>query len=294
MLRFNREAPKAASLKVLKHLYTFLAAVTMLFVMPHSTYVSAISLRSAAQAKESTILNLKGQLVSDDAAAFTIDLERSQVSHKKKVRFLMALKSTHQTIQAQAGSADNGETAFIALGDEPLQEQVLSEKRLATYFGAVQIGECVDSSKKPVECDQAKKDKLMFKMLFDTGSCEFWIPGIGCTKVEKYADRCSNHRTYDPLLSESYQNRVNEAGPFSEDQKMCIQYLSGKVEGFMARDTITIGDLKVNGQVFGMADTIDVPLLDEVVWDGIIGLAYPNQKLNKVTKCPAALSNEPK
>ena len=102
MLRFNREAPKAASLKVLKHLYTFLAAVTMLFVMPHSTYVSAISLRSAAQAKESTILNLKGQLVSDDAAAFTIDLERSQVSHKKKVRFLMALKSTHQTIQAQA------------------------------------------------------------------------------------------------------------------------------------------------------------------------------------------------
>merc|ERR1711908_269526 len=30
-----------------------------------------------------------------------------------------------------------------------------------------------------------------------------------------------------------------------------------------------------------MADTIDVPLLDEVVWDGIVGLAYPNSKLTK-------------
>eukprot|EP00943_MAST-04B_sp_MAST-4B-sp1_P000230 g230.t1 len=244
-----------------------------------SSFVSSSSLRSSLKSKETTILNLQGESLADDdaATAFTIDLERSQVSHTKKVRFLMALKSTHKSIQAGA----NGETSFIALGDEPLQEQVLSEKRLATYFGSVQIGECVDSStKKVVECTQDKKDKLTFKMLFDTGSCEFWIPGVGCSKADKYAERCSNHRTYDPLLSETYQNKVNGAGPFSEDQKMCIQYLSGKVEGFMAKDTITIGDLKVNSQVFGMADTIDVPLLDEVVWDGIIGLAYPNQKLN--------------
>ena len=130
MLRFKREAPKASSLKVLKHFYTFLAVIAMVFVMPH---VSAISLRSAAKAKESTILNLKGQLVSDDAAAFTIDLERSQVSHKKKVR--MALKSTHQTIQAQAGSTATGETAFIALGDEPLQDKCLVRSVLQRTSG---------------------------------------------------------------------------------------------------------------------------------------------------------------
>ena len=29
-----------------------------------------------------------------------------------------------------------------------------------------------------------------------------------------------------------------------------------------------------------MADIIDVPLLDEVVWDGIIGLAFPNEQLS--------------
>tara|TARA_A100001015_G_scaffold311507_1_gene414891 strand:- start:1654 stop:3396 length:1743 start_codon:yes stop_codon:yes gene_type:complete len=271
----------------MKNMVICICVTIIAFILPSSpsTFVHSASLRSKLNTKASTILNLNGELVArDEETAFTIDLTRSRVSHKKKVRFLMALKSSHQSIQAannnNNNNNNNGETSFIALSDEPLQEQVLSEKRLATYFGSVQIGECVDGDKKVIECTQDKKDKLTFKMLFDTGSCEFWIPGIGCSKADKYADRCSNHRTYDPLLSESYQNKVNGAGPFSEDQKMCIQYLSGKVEGFMAKDTITIGDLKVHSQVFGMADTIDVPLLDEVVWDGIIGLAYPNQKLN--------------
>ena len=221
-----------------------------------------------------TVLGTDSLIEVKEETAFTVDLERSAVSHSKKVRFLMALKATHQHLSSD-------EASLLDVSEVPLQEQVLSEKRLATYFGSVQIGECVGSNGAPTECTPEKKEKLTFKMLFDTGSCEFWIPGVGCTKAEKYQDRCSNHRTYDPLLSESYQKKLNGAGPFSEDQKMCIQYLSGKVEGFMAKDTITIGDLKVTSQVFGMADTIDVPLLDEVVWDGIIGLAYPNQKLNE-------------
>ena len=69
------------------------------------------------------------------------------------------------------------------------------------------------------------------------------------------------------------------AGAFQDDQKMCIQYLSGKIEGFMAKDYVCVGALCVSEQVFGMADIIDVPLLDEVVWDGIIGLAFPNDGL---------------
>jgi hypothetical protein len=47
----------------------------------------------------------------------------------------------------------------------------------------------------------------------------------------------------------------------------------------MAKDYVCVGALCVSEQVFGMADTIDVPLLDEVVWDGIIGLAFPNDAL---------------
>jgi hypothetical protein len=57
---------------------------------------------------------------------------------------------------------------------------------------------------------------------------------------------------------------------------MAIQYLSGKVQGDMARETITLGDLVVKEQIIGIATEVEVPLLDEVVWDGILGLAYPN------------------
>lgn len=47
----------------------------------------------------------------------------------------------------------------------------------------------------------------------------------------------------------------------------------------MARETITLGDLVVKEQIIGIATEVEVPLLDEVVWDGILGLAYPNQNL---------------
>jgi len=29
----------------------------------------------------------------------------------------------------------------------------------------------------------------------------------------------------------------------------------------------------------GMANQVDIPLLDDVIWDGILGLAYPNSNL---------------
>lgn len=134
---------------------------------------------------------------------------------------------------------------------------MLNEKRLATYYGEIEIG----SGQK-------------FRVLFDTGSCEFWIPAVDCKKYTTPADRCDKHDLYDPERSPEFKS-------FAGDKKLSIQYLSGKVEGFLATDTIHVGPLKVGGQVFGLADRIDVPLLDSVVWDGIVGLAYPNDKLTK-------------
>ena len=49
----------------------------------------------------------------------------------------------------------------------------------------------------------------------------------------------------------------------------------------MGKETIIIGDLKVEKQVIGIADEVLIPLLDEVIWDGILGLAYPNANLKK-------------
>lgn len=57
--------------------------------------------------------------------------------------------------------------------------------------------------------------------------------------------------------------------------------MSGKVQGDMARETIHIGDLSVPHQTIGIATEVQIPLLDEVTWDGILGLAYPNYNMRK-------------
>jgi hypothetical protein len=41
-----------------------------------------------------------------------------------------------------------------------------------------------------------------------------------------------------------------------------IQYLSGKVTGDMALETIGLGDLIVPNQVIGIANIVEIPLLD--------------------------------
>lgn len=147
--------------------------------------------------------------------------------------------------------------SFLETGDISLHQQVLAQKRLATYYGDINVGYGRDG-------DPSKTQS--FKMLFDTGSCEFWIPSIECT-----TSRCLSHTRY--TRSQSYNPYKNS--------KMAIQYLSGKVEGIMATESIGLGDLIVDNQVIGVAQEVQIPLLDEVIWDGILGLAYPNNNLKK-------------
>ena len=233
-----------------------------------------------AEAAKSELISTEGGELGRDEA-FSLILEKSAVSDMERSQFLMMLKAVRATLVAAKGDPALATSLLQAsTANEPLQMQVLSEKRLATYFGKIQIGQCVDGSKtKSVECEKEAKRKMTFKALFDTGSCEFWMPNEGCMNNEAQVKRCQKHTLYKK--SPTFINKVDGAGPFNEDQKMCIQYLSGKIEGFMARDTVRVGAFDVYKQVFGMADQIDVPLLDEVVWDGIVGLAYPNEKLKK-------------
>jgi len=66
---------------------------------------------------------------------------------------------------------------------------------------------------------------------------------------------------------------------FMSSNELNIQYLSGKVQGDMIYDTVKTGDVSVQHQIVGVAKVVDIVLLDDVVWDGILGLAYPNPSL---------------
>eukprot|EP00742_Colponemidia_sp_Colp-10_P000450 GILJ01000491.1.p1 GENE.GILJ01000491.1~~GILJ01000491.1.p1 ORF type:complete len:437 (+),score=60.40 GILJ01000491.1:76-1386(+) len=174
-----------------------------------------------------------------------IELKRSTLNEDKRLQFLLQLKLKQI----------NNYQSLIQEGEVPLHQQVVAEKRLATYYGDIGIG---------------SNPSTYFKVLFDTGSCEFWVPGGSCTTT-----RCSSHTRY--RKSSSYRPYIPLGS--STEAPMSIQYLSGKVNGVMGMDTVLLGDLAVPGQIIGVATDVDIPLLDEVVWDGILGLAYPNQNL---------------
>ena len=49
----------------------------------------------------------------------------------------------------------------------------------------------------------------------------------------------------------------------------------------MGKDSIYLGDIQISHQIIGVATEVQIPLLDEVRWDGILGLAYPNSNMKK-------------
>jgi hypothetical protein len=180
-------------------------------------------------------------LVLEAAEPVTIVLKRN-VNRDRRARALLQLKLRQMALT---------NPALLEAGDVPLQEEVLSRKHLATYFGEIRIVNA-DSKATP------------FKALFDTGSCEFWVPSSECT-----TQRCEAH---DRFPATGRERKI--------EHSMNIQYLSGKVQGDMIKTEVILGDLKVKGQVVGLGRVVEIDLLDDVEWDGILGLAYPNPTLN--------------
>ena len=101
-------------------------------------------------------------------------------------------------------------------------------------------------------------------MLFDTGSCDFWVPSSSCK-----SDECEARRKYKKSLSHK---------PFIVAD-LSIPYGNGKVEGELVNDVVIIGDLHVS-QVIGIANYINLPFLNNVDYDGIIGKVY-NKKMER-------------
>lgn len=145
--------------------------------------------------------------------------------------------------------------ASAQVGDVKLERQEIEEKHLATYYGLIDIG------------------GHEFRVLFDTGSCEMWVPSSKCKTAT-----CSRHSRYPT----SSAHRFKEMSA----QRMNIQYLSGSVQGPMSFEEVKLGSVVVPKQLVGLADRVDITLLDQVTWDGIVGLAYPNESVRKRNVSP--------
>jgi len=122
----------------------------------------------------------------------------------------------------------------------------VSDYQNAQYYGPISIG------------GQA------FKVIFDTGSSNLWVPGKDC----KFTT-CWTHPKYDESKSKTFEK---------DGRAFKVQYGSGPVAGTFAKDTVTVGSVEVPGAVFAEVSTLSFGPGNVGYamgkFDGILGLGF--------------------
>jgi len=122
----------------------------------------------------------------------------------------------------------------------------------AQYYGTVSIG----------------TPPQAFKLLFDTGSSNLWVPSYSCTTLA-----CFVHNTYNSAKSSTY---VKNGTIFD------IQYGSGAVEGFCSQDTVTWGTYQIPNTIFAEITNLQGVGFIAGKFDGILGMAWPAISVNNI------------
>ncbi|CAG2108151.1 unnamed protein product, partial [Medioppia subpectinata] len=107
-----------------------------------------------------------------------------------------------------------------------------------------------------------------FKVLFDTGSANLWVPSPSCLS---YA--CLIHRKYKSRQSSTY---------VANGTAFAIQYDTGSAVGFLSTDTLTIGSVKVVNQTFAETTQESSTTFVFAQFDGILGLAFQQDAIDQV------------
>ena len=130
-----------------------------------------------------------------------------------------------------------------SISEAPLREPLSLN---AQYYGVIEIG--IPPHK--------------FKVMFDTGSSNLWIPSVECTSIACFLHARYNSATY-----------VEDAVNGTEFQ---ATYASSSVKGILSKDAISVGGTKLTGVTFG--ETLKEPGLVFAFreFDGILGLGLPS------------------
>ena len=135
------------------------------------------------------------------------------------VAILLDLK-LRQTFPEREEEED--ETSLLEMQSVELHKEVLKEKKLVTYYAELQVG------------------LQTFKVLLDTGSCEFWVPSSECN-----TPRCLAHERFQmpeaaSLLEATGQLRVGEMEIKVHQKLNQYVFLPRSIKGCFACGTVSI------------------------------------------------------
>merc|ERR1719230_85371 len=103
-----------------------------------------------------------------------------------------------------------------------------------------------------------------FKVIFDTGSANVWVPGKACGFLI-----CWTHPRYNEAKSKTYEK---------DGRAYKVQYGSGPVEGVFSKDTVTVGSIDVKHQPFAEVSKVSFGPLNLAFaagkFDGLMGLGF--------------------
>jgi cathepsin D len=132
----------------------------------------------------------------------------------------------------------------------------LNDYEDAQYYGSISIGT-------PAQC---------FKVCFDTGSSNLWIPGKSCK-----SSACTKHTKFDCSKSSTCQ---------SSTEGFSIQYGSGALNGTIDTDTVCFActgtELCVSGQQFAESTVEPGITFTEAKFDGILGMGYDTISVDNI------------
>nr|XP_060629048.1 gastricsin-like [Anolis sagrei ordinatus] len=123
----------------------------------------------------------------------------------------------------------------------------------ASYYGQIGIGTPAQN----------------FLVLFDTGSSNLWVPSIYCN-----TEACTRHARFNPSQSSTYS---------TNGQTFYLEYGSGNLAGFFGYDTLTLQNIVVTKQEFGLSKNEPGANFIYAEFDGILGMAYPSLAVGGAT-----------
>ncbi|XP_011189402.2 lysosomal aspartic protease [Zeugodacus cucurbitae] len=140
-------------------------------------------------------------------------------------------------------------------GDNSMGHEPLINFANRIYYGQITIGT------PPQE----------FLVSFDTGSSNLWVPSIKCSACSQ---TCLNHQKYNASASSTYV--ANGTGFY-------MDYSQGGVIGYLSEDTVRVGDIVVENQVFAEILTEVDNSFTQQSYDGILGLGFQSLAVDDVT-----------